>query len=127
MAVMDAETHAHKYLGTAITVALMMFAVWLVSPFIRINRSLYSQGAIVGYRLALGLTIMIIFIGKWVFDAYSPQGLARKVSDVKGILLLALSLVVLGFVIYVVAQAAALYLNTAAREQQQQQQIFNLP
>ena len=127
MAVMNVSTRTEKYMGTTITVLLLIFAIWLVSPFIRITPSIYSQGTILGYRLALGLTIMIIFVGKWTFDVYSPQGLARRVSNIKGILLIALTLVVLGFIVYVVAQAAVLYLQTSAREQQQQQQIFNRP
>ena len=121
------QTPSERRLGIAITALLMLFAVWLVWPFVRIDRSIYGQGNILGYRLALGLTIMIIFIGKWMFDALAPQGLSRPVSSTKGVLLIILSLIVTGFVVYVVAQAAVLFLKTSAQEQQQQQQIINLP
>ena len=124
---MNVQTKAERNLGLAITALLMVFAVWLVWPFVRIERSIYGQGSILGYRLALGLTIMIIFIGKWMFDALAPQGLARPVSNTKGILLIVFSLILTGFVVYVVAQATVLFLKTSAQEQQQQQQIINLP
>ncbi len=124
---MNVQSRPERYLGITITVLLVIFAVWLVSPFIRIDRSIYGQGNILGYRLALGITIMIIFIGKWMFDALAPQGLARPVSNTRGILLIVLSLVLTGFIVYVVAQATVLFLKTSAEEQQQQQQIINLP
>ncbi len=123
---MNIQTRSERTVGIAITVALMMFAVWLVWPFVRIDRSIYGQGNIIGYRLALGLTIMIIFIGKSMFDALAPQGLARPVSNTRGILLIVFSLILTGFVVYVVAQATVLFLKTSAQEQQQQQ-IINLP
>ncbi|HYA48651.1 MAG TPA: hypothetical protein VEG35_03035 [Burkholderiales bacterium] len=124
---MNTQTRAERYLGITITVVLVLFAVWLVTPFIRLDRADYAQGKILGYRLALGITIMLIFVGKWAFDALAPQGLARQVSNLKGIALIVLSLVLMGFIVYVVAQATVLFLKTSAREEQQQQQILNLP
>ena len=125
---MNTQTANERYIGISITVILLLFAVWLVSPFIRIDRSAYAQREILGYRLALGLLIMIIFVGKWAFDSLAPQGLARKVSNAKAIALIALSIFIMGFIVYIVAQATVLYLKTAAQEdQQQQQQIINVP
>lgn len=124
---MNTQTQAERYLGTTLTVILLLFAVWLVSPFIRIDRSIYGQGNVLGYRLAVGLTIMIIFIGKWAFDALAPQGLSREVSSAKGVALVLLSLILLGFVVYVVAQATVLFLKTSAQEQQQQSVINQRP
>jgi membrane protease YdiL (CAAX protease family) len=117
------ETEQERLRGRIVTVVLIIFAVWLVSPFIHITRATYAQGQILGYRLALGLLILIAFLGKWAFDFLSPQGLARKVSNVKAMALVLMSLIVLGFVVYVVSQAAVLYIRAAAAEQQQQQNI----
>ena len=120
MSLVNTQTRAERALGTALTAVTLIFAVWLVSPFIHITRSDYAQATILGYRLALGLTIMIVLVGKWTFDALAPQGLARTVSSAKGIALILLTLVILGFVVFVVGQATVLYLRTAAEEQQQQ-------
>jgi uncharacterized membrane protein YidH (DUF202 family) len=122
---MNTQTETEKLVGITVTVIVLLFAVWLVSPFIQIDRSDYAQRNILGYRLALGLLIMIVFVGKWAFDSLAPQGLARKVSNVKAVALIALSLLIMGFIVFIVAQATVLYLKTAAQEEQQQQQIIN--
>ena len=123
MALVNAQTRAERIMGTALTALTLIFAVWLVSPFIHITRSDYAQANILGYRLALGLTIMIVLVGKWTFDALAPQGLAREVSSAKGIALIVLTVIILGFIVYAVGQATNLYLRTAAAEEQQQQMI----
>jgi DUF1365 family protein len=124
---MYVQTHTEKLVGTTLTVVLLLFAAWLVSPFFHLDRSSYGRAEEYGYRLAVGVTIMIVFVGKWAFDALAPQGLARKVSNTKAVALILLSLVVMGFVVFVVAQAASLYLRTAAREAQQQSEINQRP
>jgi hypothetical protein len=123
---MNTQTVNEKYIGITLTVVVLLFAVWLVSPFIQLDRADYAQRDILGYRLALGLLIMIILVGKWAFDSLAPQGLARKVSNVKAVALIVLSLIIMGFIVFIVAQATVLYLKTASQEEQQQQ-IINLP
>lgn len=120
---MDARAEKGKFRGIALTAILLIFAIWLVSPFIHITRSTYAQREILVYRLALGLLILIAFLGKWAFDLLSPQGLALKVSNAKAAALVLMSLVILGFIVYVVGQATVLYLKASAAEQQQQQII----
>jgi hypothetical protein len=124
---MNTQSASQKIVGTTLTVIMLLFAVWLVSPFFHLDRSSYAHGKEYGYRLALGITIMIIFVGKWAFDALAPQGLARKVSNAKAVALIALSLLILGFIVFIVAQATVLYLTTAARESQQQTDINQRP
>lgn len=129
MAAMNIQTPKQKRIGIALTVAALLLAFWLVSPFIHLEKSDYGQGKILGYRLFVGLTIMLIFVGKSLFDTLAPQGLARRVSNAKGIALIVLTVLLMAFVIYIFGQATVLYLGTAAGEEQQQQQqsIINLP
>src|SRR5512136_212076 len=122
---MNVQAKSERLLGIGLTVLLVMFAVWLVSPFFHLDSSSYGHGKEYGYRLALGLLIMMVFVGKWAFDALAPQGLARKVSNVKAIALILLSLLIMGFIVFIVAQATVLYLKTSAAEQQQQQTSIN--
>lgn len=110
---MNLDADPRRALGVSLTFLLIVFAVWLVSPFFSIDRSDYGHGREYGYRLALGVLIMIVFIGKWTFDVLAPQGLARKVSDFKAVGLIVLSLAVMGFIVFIVAQAASLFLRTA--------------
>jgi predicted membrane channel-forming protein YqfA (hemolysin III family) len=128
MAAMNTQTPKQKRMGIALTAAALMLAFWLVSPFIHLDKSDFGQGKILGYRLFVGLMIMLVFIGKSLFDTLAPQGLARRVSTAKGIALIVLTVLLTGFVIYIFGQATVLYLSTAAGEEQQQQQtIINVP
>jgi len=109
-----------KVLTISLTVLVLLLAVWLVSPFFRLDASDEAAGTINGYRLALGLTIMILFIGKSFWDVLAPQGLAKKVSNAKAIALVGLTIVVMGFLVFTVARAAAYYLGSSIAVDAQQ-------
>ena len=109
-----------KVLTISLTALVLVFAVWLVSPFFRLDASDEAAGRINGYRLALGLTIMILFIGKSLWDVLAPQGLAKKVSNAKAIALVGLTIVVMGFLVFTVARAAAYYLGSSIAVDAQQ-------
>jgi len=110
---MKLQLDPKKALVVSVTALVLLFAVWLVSPFFRIEASDEANGRINGYRLALGLTIMILFVGKSLWDVLAPQGLAKKVSNVKAVALVGLAIVVMGFIVFTVARAAAYYLGSA--------------
>jgi len=107
-----AEKNPARIFWGAVHLLVLAFAVWLVSPLIVITASDYLVKNSYGLRLALGLLIFIIYVGKWSFDVFAPQGLARKVSRLKTAALILYILVVVSFMIYIVAQAAALYLQS---------------
>jgi hypothetical protein len=102
-----------KALTISVTALVLLIAVWLVSPFFRLDASDEAAGKINGYRLALGLTIMILFVGKSLWDVLAPQGLAKKVSNVKAIALVGVAIAVMGFIVWTVARAAAYYLGSS--------------
>jgi hypothetical protein len=102
-----------KVLRMGLTAIVLLFAVWLVSPLFHIDAQDEARGRVYSYRLFLGLMIMIGFVGKSLWDVLAPQGLARKVSNTKAILLVVLAIAVLGFVIFTVAKALDFYLGTA--------------
>jgi hypothetical protein len=111
-----AEVDTRKAVAVSLTAILLLFAVWLVSPFFTIEAADAERGKENGYRLALGLTILLAFVGKWFFDVLAPQGLAKQVSNVKAVALMVLSIGILGFIVFIVARAASLYLSTAWSE-----------
>jgi hypothetical protein len=102
-----------KALSVSLTVLVLLFAVWLVSPYFRIDTRDADAGKITSYRLFLGLTLMIGFVGKSLWDVLSPQGLAKKVSNVKAIALVVLALAITGFIIFTIARATAYYLDAS--------------
>jgi hypothetical protein len=117
---MKLQLDPKKALAISMTALALIIAVWLVSPFFRLDASDEGAGTIYGYRLALGLTIMILFIGKSLWDVLAPQGLARKVSNAKAIALVGLTIVVMGFLVFTVARAAAYYLGSSIAVDAQQ-------
>jgi len=102
-----------KALPAAGTALVLLFSVWLVSPFFRLTASTESRGRINGYRLFFGLMLMIGFVGKSLWDVLAPQGLARKVSSAKAVALVGLVIVVLGFIVFTIARALSIYLDSS--------------
>ena len=105
---MKTEIDPKKALSISVTALYLLFAAWLVLPFIGRN----PGGASV-YRLFVGLMLMLVFVGKSLWDVLAPQGLAKKVSNVKAIALVALALVITGFIIFTIARATAYYLDAS--------------
>ena len=102
-----------KTLAVAVTALVLIFAVWLVSPFFRLSDQTEANGRINSYRLFFGLMIMLGFVGKTLWDVLAPQGLAKKVSSAKAAALIALVVIVMGFVIFTVARAISVFLNSS--------------
>jgi len=110
---MKLQLDPKKVKAISLTVLVLIFAVWLVSPFFRLEDSDEAHGRINSYRLFFGLMIMIGFVGKSLWDVLAPQGLAKKVSNTKAIALVALAIIVLGFVVFTVARALSYYLESS--------------
>ncbi len=110
---MKLELDPKKILVVVLTALVLLFALWLVSPFFRLDASDEANGRINSYRLFLGLMIMIGFVGKSLWDVLAPQGLARKVSSAKAIAVVALAIIVMGFIVFTVARALSFYLDSA--------------
>jgi hypothetical protein len=117
---MKLELDPKKALVISLTALYLLFAVWLVSPYFRIDTADENAGKVASYRLFIGLTLMIAFVGKSLWDVLAPQGLAKKVSNVKAIALIALAIFVTGFVVWTVARAAAYYLESSIAVDAQQ-------
>jgi hypothetical protein len=107
------ELDPKKALVIALTALVLIFAVWLVSPFFRLTEATEANGRINSYRLFVGLMIMIGFVGKSLWDVLAPQGLAKKVSNTKAVALVALVIIVMGFVVFTVARALSFYLDSS--------------
>jgi hypothetical protein len=101
-----------KVFWAAFSAFFLIATVWLVSPFFKIDSSDYLHAGRNALRLGFGLFFALLFLGKWAFDLFSPQGLAKKISRSKTIALIFANLSVVVFIIFIVARAAALFLQT---------------
>lgn len=102
----------HLTSGFWVMLAFFFLALWLVSPFIKIDSSDYEHAQRNMYRLFFGFFILIIELGILTFETFSPQGLGRKVSSLKAVAVFVFGLLLLAFIIFIVAQSAVIYLRT---------------
>jgi hypothetical protein len=100
-----------QILWGAFSTLLLAYGFWLVSPFFKIEPADYLRAGKLALRLAGGLFIFMIYAGKWAFDVFSPQGLAIRVSRFKTTVLIVFDLFLVCFMIFIVAQAANLFLQ----------------
>ncbi|HOL46106.1 MAG TPA: hypothetical protein PK100_06520 [Candidatus Saccharicenans sp.] len=90
----------------------LAIAFWLVYPFIRLDQADYTRANILVYRLAVGITILLVMLGKMGFDIFFPQGMARKVSGLKSVMFIIFGIIILAFVVFIIIQAGSLFLGT---------------
>jgi len=109
---MSSESLKQKIVAYLPGTLAIIIALWLLLPFVRIDQSDYDQSRILVYRLAFGLMILIIMLGKMGFDVFFPQGISRKVSNVKSIIFIILGILLLVFVVYIIMQAGSLFLSS---------------
>ncbi len=107
---MSSKTDSDKALGWAVNTAVVFSAVWLLAPFLKIDETDALHPNAYAYRLALGLMILLLYLGKMAFDVLAPQGLAHRVSNLKAVAIIVFGMLILGFLVYVVYQAGVLYL-----------------
>jgi len=108
---MSSKSDSEKAFGWAVNTVVIASAVWLLSPFLTIDASDARHPNAYVYRLALGLMILLLYLGKLAFDVLAPQGLAYRVSNVKAVAIIVFGMLILGFLIYIVYQAGLLYLE----------------
>jgi hypothetical protein len=110
-----------QILWGAFSAAVFGYALWLVSPFFKIEPADYLRAGKLALRLAGGLFIFMIYAGKWSFDIFAPQGLAKKVSGLKSAGLIIFDLLLVCFMIFIVAQAANLFLQNGIAQDEKNQ------
>lgn len=98
-----------RYLPGILALAV---ALWLVFPFIKLDQADYTRANILVYRLAVGITILLVMLGKMGFDIFFPQGMARKVSGLKSVMFIIFGILILAFVVFIIIQAGSLFLGT---------------
>jgi len=96
------------------TAAFFFTALWLLSPYFKIDAADYAHPGANVIRLFAGILILILQLGQIAFDLLAPQGLARKVTNLQGLVVLVFGILLLALIVFSVAQAASLYLSTAA-------------
>jgi hypothetical protein len=96
----------------ALTLFLWVVTAWLLYPLISLDRVDMSNIKPYLYRSALGLTLLIIFFGKTLFDLVYPWVVGRKLPVLNAVLLsVYLTALSLGIIFLVIRLAFLLMSN----------------
>jgi len=90
-------------------VVLWAVTAWLLYPLIVLDSVTFYNAKSYLYRTAAGIVIMIILLGKTIFDLFFPQEVSRKKSVLYTVMLTLYSLAITGGIIFMVVRMAILF------------------
>ncbi len=96
----------------ALTLALWVLAAWLLYPLINLDQVDMSNVKPYLYRSALGLTLLIIFFGKTLFDLVYPWIYSQKLPRLNAVLLTLYTAALGGGIIFMIIRMAALAMKS---------------
>jgi len=96
----------------ALTIALWLLAAWLLYPLVNFDRVDMSNVKPYLYRSVLGLTLLIIFFGKTLFDLIYPWVYSKKLPRLNAALLTLYAAALGGGIIIMIIRMAALAMKS---------------
>ncbi len=96
---------------TAVGVVVWILMAWLLYPLVDLDKLDMSNVLPTLYRSALGLTLMIIVLGKVLFDLIFPWAHGRKLSVVNALLLALYALALTGGIVFMIIRMAMVYMR----------------
>lgn len=97
---------------TAFILVLWVATAWLLYPLVVLDRVDISNVKSYLYRSALGLTMLIVFFGKALFDLIYPWVVGRKLPLRDAVLLTLYLLALTGGVIFMVVRMTLLLMKS---------------
>jgi hypothetical protein len=97
---------------TAFILVLWVATAWLLYPLVVLDRVDISNVKSYLYRSALGLTMLIVFFGKALFDLIYPWVVGRKLPLRDAVLLTLYLLALTGGVIFMVVRMTLLLMTS---------------
>ncbi|MCJ7679791.1 MAG: hypothetical protein MUP70_03615 [Candidatus Aminicenantes bacterium] len=101
-----------KDVAFVVTCLLWVLTAWLISPLIHLDRLDITTAKWFMYRISFGLTIMIIFFGKTLFDLLFTHQSSKKRLWFQTLLLSLYTLVIAVGLIFVVVRLIGYYIGT---------------
>jgi hypothetical protein len=97
-----------KRIVLVFTLLLWLVTAWLLYPLISLDRVDPSNVKEYLYRTVIGLTMMIVFFGKTLFDLIYPWVVGRKVPLLNAVLLTLYALVLTGGIVFLLIRMVLL-------------------
>ena len=107
-----ARSARNKPWTVALILALWALAAWLLYPLVNLDRVDMSNVKPYLYRSALGITLLIIFFGKTLFDLVYPWVHGKKLPRLNAALLILYVAALGGGLIIMIVRMAALALKS---------------
>ena len=103
---------ARNSLRWGMLMVLWAITAWLLYPLVVLDSIQMNNAKEYLYRSAVGIAILIIILGKTIFDLLFPQSVNRKVPIVNTIFLSLYALVTAGGIIFLVSRMIILYMKS---------------
>ena len=100
-----------KRIVLAFTLLLWVVTAWLLYPLVALDRVDMSNIKLYLYRSVLGLTMLIIFFGKTMFDLIYPWVVGRKIPLVNAVFLTLYALALSAGVCFLLIRLALLLMR----------------
>lgn len=97
-----------KRIVLAFTILLWLVTAWLLYPLLSLDRVDPSNVKEYLYRTAIGLTLMIVFFGKTMFDLIYPWVVGRKIPLTNAIFLTLYALALTGGIVFLLLRMVLL-------------------
>lgn len=108
--------HKIKWGAWAFTIGVWIVIVCLLYPLFALDNIHALNAKEYLYRAAFGIMLMIILLGRNVFDMFMPQAYSKKIPVTQTLLLVMYSLLIAGAIIFMVARVIELYVGNALSE-----------
>ena len=100
-----------KYFNFGFIIILWVITAWLLYPLVVLDRVEMTNAKEYLYRSAIGIAIMLILMGKTIFDLLFPQVVSRKVPVVNTIFLTLYSLAIATGIIFMISRMIIMYIK----------------
>jgi len=98
--------------GIGLTIVIWLVTAWLLYPLIVLETVDITNVKSYLYRSAFGITVMIIFFGKTIFDLFFPQARRGNRSLINTIMLSLYGIGLAGGILLMTARIVVLYLKS---------------
>ncbi len=105
-----------KEMAVGLTLVLWAAAAWFLYPLLNLDNVDMSNVKPTLYRSAMGITILIIFFGKTLYDLVFPWVTNRAIPRMNVVLLSLYLFILAGGIAFVVVRMAALFFKSRQRQ-----------
>ena len=100
----------------AISLGLWILVIWLLYPLITLDSMKKFNLNPYLFRSTIGILIMIIMLGRNVFDLFMPQAYSQKAPASKTLFLVLYSFVMAGIIIFMISRLIKIYIGSVGTE-----------